>query len=102
LLSLIYKAFGDSFAAGVGAGSVLPGDRAGDSCYRTTGGYPMIINAGLGNTPASFDAKKFVACTSAKAPQISEQFDKFMDQSTDIVTVSLGYVRYISCIQNAR
>jgi hypothetical protein len=90
-LSFNYKAFGDSFAAGIGAG--LLGDTTGaGNCWRTKDAYPELLNNALGGTHDKFDDNHFVACTGAKVDQINDQINSFMDDTVDIATISLGYV----------
>lgn len=46
-----YVAFGDSFAAGIGAGAPVS-DANGGLCRRTLGAYPQVIYGALGFTGA--------------------------------------------------
>ena len=93
-----WTALGDSYSAGVGAGTVLPGDRQ-NVCRRYDRSYPSQIN---GN--ADLDAQPdhtfhFYSCSGSKAPDVLRrqnggneysQIDK-MDQidTSTITTVSL-------------
>ena len=102
LLNFNYKAFGDSFAAGIGAGSPSDADQRGGgslACRRTGGAYPQVINRALGSNQQAFDFSRFAACSGATAQDISGQIDSFMDNTVDLVTVSLGFVSDNKCVR---
>ena len=61
-----FVALGDSYSAGIGAGSRFPGDKYDpeDSCYRTTGAYSAWLkNHDDVLTPRQFD---FISCSGDK------------------------------------
>jgi len=78
-----YMAFGDSFAAGIGAGSEFGFSHL-DSCHRYDGGYPSQIHAEFFGTSIS-DAN-LRACTGAKAAEIQAQAE-FLDDTVDLVSL---------------
>jgi hypothetical protein len=96
-LSFNYKAFGDSFAAGIGAGKVFDRTPLELTCRKTTGGYPNVINQALHNQDLGF--QDFVACSGATAEEVSKQIDDNMSNDIDIATVSLGYDLYECLLQ---
>nr|NLI50753.1 SGNH/GDSL hydrolase family protein [Propionibacterium sp.] len=73
-----YVALGDSYAAGVGAGSYL------DSCYRSLKGYPGLIAAAGGYT------LDFQACSGATVNDVQTKQLGPLDDETDLVTITVG------------
>ena len=86
-----YMAFGDSFAAGIGAGSEFGAVHL-DACHRYDGGYPSQLHALAygGRIPE----ENLKACTGAKADQVKEQA-KDLDETADLVCLQLGSIEYI-------
>jgi len=78
-----YMAFGDSFAAGIGAGSEFGFSHL-DSCHRYDGGYPSQVHAEFFGTSIS-DAN-LRACTGAKAAEVQAQAE-FLDETVDLVSM---------------
>ncbi|KAK3380811.1 SGNH hydrolase-type esterase domain-containing protein [Podospora didyma] len=81
-----YMAFGDSFAAGIGAGSEL-GFVHFDNCHRYNGGYPFRLNELIYGHSMPEDNLK--ACTGATAEEVKAQA-QFLDESVDLATISVG------------
>ncbi|KAF7551375.1 hypothetical protein G7Z17_g5044 [Cylindrodendrum hubeiense] len=81
-----YVAFGDSFAAGIGAGHEF-GSVHVDGCHRYDKGYPSQLQAQIDGHPIADE--NFKACTGAKAAQIKEQAI-YLDSSVDLATISIG------------
>ncbi|MEU2868240.1 SGNH/GDSL hydrolase family protein [Streptomyces olivoreticuli] len=77
-----YVALGDSYSAGVGAGSY---DSGSGSCKRSTKAYPALWAAE--HTPASF---AFTACSGARTGDVlSGQLDP-LNSSTGLVSITIG------------
>jgi lysophospholipase L1-like esterase len=77
-----YVALGDSYSAGVGAGSYISSS---GSCSRSTLAYPQLwANA---NAPASFVS---VACYGAKTTDVSATQLSALSGSTTLVSISVG------------
>jgi hypothetical protein len=88
-----YMAFGDSFAAGVGAGSEL-GVLYSDACHRYDKSYPYQLFAQLYGGVMDINNQK--ACTGATAEQIAQQADD-LDSTVDLVSKSeVGFLTDIS------
>ncbi|GAA3197569.1 MULTISPECIES: SGNH/GDSL hydrolase family protein [Streptomyces] len=77
-----YVALGDSYSAGVGAGSY---DSASGSCKRSTKSYPALWAAA--NSPSSFD---FTACSGAKTGDVLNGQLAPLSSSTGLVSISIG------------
>jgi hypothetical protein len=89
-----YVAFGDSFAAGIGAGAPVSSINGG-FCRRTEGAYAQVLYKALGNT-GLIPENQFFACSGATTQVISgnDQGGTFMDDTVDIATISLGLVYF--------
>ena len=89
-----WTAMGDSYAAGVGAGTGLPFFRF-DTCYRYDGAYPYVLNQNLQPPAETFN---FVACSGETFPKIIQ--NQLIDQASytrpawgskpEFVTLSMG------------
>jgi lysophospholipase L1-like esterase len=91
-----WTAFGDSYAAGIGAGADV--GNSGD-CSRRAGAYPVQFDPALelsGGLPHGFN---FIACSGAKMENVQTrangqgQVDAFRTQSLnfkDVATISIG------------
>lgn len=77
-----YVAFGDSFAAGIGAGSEF-GTVHLDGCHRYDRGYPSALQAFIDGH--SIKDENLKACTGAKADQVQAQAE-FLDETVDLVS----------------
>ncbi|MGW1840309.1 SGNH/GDSL hydrolase family protein [Streptomyces sp. NPDC002067] len=77
-----YVALGDSYSAGVGAGSY---DSASGSCKRSTKAYAALWAAA--NSPSSFD---FTACSGAKTGDVLNGQLAPLSSSTGLVSISVG------------
>ncbi|AXI80535.1 SGNH/GDSL hydrolase family protein [Peterkaempfera bronchialis] len=77
-----YVALGDSYSAGVGAGSYLSSS---GSCYRSTKSYPYLWNAS--HSPSSFS---FVACSGATTADVLGSQLSALSSSTTLVSLSVG------------
>ncbi|KAF2727917.1 SGNH hydrolase [Polyplosphaeria fusca] len=82
---LVYKAFGDSYSAGPGAGK---GRTFLNKCRRYGGSYPKKLGPKINGK--ELDDKNFFSCTGAETPAIMKQGQDHLDGSEDVVTVSLG------------
>jgi lysophospholipase L1-like esterase len=77
-----YVALGDSYASGVGAGSI---DSSSGSCMRSNNAYPKLwANA---HSPTSF---KFVACSGATTSSVISGQLSAVTSSTTLVSVTAG------------
>ncbi|MFE5580973.1 SGNH/GDSL hydrolase family protein [Kitasatospora sp. NPDC056531] len=77
-----YVALGDSYSAGVGAGSYLSDS---GSCERSTNAYAYLwANA---NSPSSFS---FVACSGARTGDVLNSQISALDSSTTLVSLTIG------------
>lgn len=93
-----FVSFGDSYAAGIGAGPEYDDDDNDDNehkCYRRCGSYPAILNSlVLAAVPSEKHMDwQFHACSGATARQFidnegSKQLDKWFPDTSDVVTVS--------------
>ncbi|KPM35026.1 hypothetical protein AK830_g11540 [Neonectria ditissima] len=81
-----YFAFGDSFAAGIGAGSEF-GTTHLDECHRYDRGYPSMLQAFINGH--SIQDENLHACTGARAEQVKDQ-STFLDETVDLATISAG------------
>ncbi|MCC3767090.1 SGNH/GDSL hydrolase family protein [Streptomyces sp. UNOC14_S4] len=77
-----YVALGDSYSAGVGAGSY---DSGSGSCKRSTKAYPALWAAA--HTPASFT---FTACSGARTGDVLSGQIGALNGSTGLVSISIG------------
>lgn len=77
-----YVALGDSYSAGVGAGSY---DGASGNCKRSTKAYPALWAAA--HAPSSF---AFVACSGAKTGDVLNGQISAVTSSTTLVSISIG------------
>ncbi|MDI2125593.1 SGNH/GDSL hydrolase family protein [Yinghuangia seranimata] len=77
-----YVALGDSYSAGVGAGSY---DSASGSCKRSTKAYPVLwANS---HAPSSFS---FVACSGARTGDVLNNQLGPLNGSTSLVSITIG------------
>jgi lysophospholipase L1-like esterase len=81
-----WAAIGDSFTAGIGAGSLYSREGGDYKCSRYDHAYPAIINRALGPSVQDF---QFVACTGDRSVQIYEQVSN-MKGSQDLVIMTAG------------
>jgi lysophospholipase L1-like esterase len=77
-----YVALGDSYSAGVGAGSY---DSDSGSCKRSTKAYPALWAAA--NSPSSFQS---TACSGARTGDVLSGQLAPLDGSTGLVSISIG------------
>lgn len=77
-----YAALGDSYSAGVGAGSY---DSGSGKCKRSTKAYPQLWKAA--NSPSSFD---FTACSGARTGDVINSQLTPLSGSTGLVSISIG------------
>lgn len=77
-----YAALGDSYSAGVGAGSYLS-DSGG--CKRSTKAYPYLWNSA--HAPSSF---AFVACSGATTGDVLDDQLSALNSATGLVSISVG------------
>lgn len=77
-----YVALGDSYSAGVGAGSYTAES---GSCKRSTNAYAYLWKNA--NAPSSF---KFVACSGAKTGDVLNNQISALDANTTLVSISVG------------
>ncbi|KAH0563426.1 hypothetical protein GP486_002001 [Trichoglossum hirsutum] len=86
-----FAAFGDSFAAGIGAGQPFTGsgpDSANNAgCGRFDGSFNVKLRDDAKVHAASFD---FLACSGATAQDVQNSQLPHLDQSADFITVSMG------------
>jgi hypothetical protein len=83
-------AFGDSFAAGIGAGSEYGFSHV-DECHRYDRGYPSQLHARL--YAHAISDENLRACTGAKAADVKLQaafLDKTVDLVSDLVCSTTG------------
>jgi lysophospholipase L1-like esterase len=81
-----WAAIGDSFTAGIGAGSLYSRERGDYKCSRYDRAYPAVINRALGPSVQDF---QFVACTGDRSAQIYEQVSNIKG-SQDLVIMTAG------------
>lgn len=91
-----YVAFGDSFAAGLGAGwESGPGHL--DGCYRYDRGYPSALQGIIdGEGDSIIKVENLKACTGAKADQVKAQA-QFLDETVDLVSFLLFSICMYRC-----
>ncbi|WP_431946553.1 SGNH/GDSL hydrolase family protein [Actinacidiphila sp. bgisy167] len=78
----VYVALGDSYSAGVGAGSY---DSSSGSCYRSTKAFPRLwANA---HSPSAFS---FTACSGATTTDVLNNQLGPLNSSTALVSISIG------------
>ncbi|KAJ4293023.1 hypothetical protein N0V88_005687 [Collariella sp. IMI 366227] len=86
-----WTAFGDSYAAGIGAGGKHPSDTG--QCRRRVNAYPNQIQAD-GTLAAHQNVDfNFLACSSAKIPNVQTQIETFRDGDEKLrgfATISIG------------
>ena len=82
-----FAAIGDSYAAGIGAGTVLNGNEGDEKCSRYDAAHSVIMHtSGFGKDPKF----TFLACSGDTSKQVLEQVKELADDSQDLVTVSAG------------
>ncbi|MGA5817364.1 SGNH/GDSL hydrolase family protein [Kitasatospora sp. NPDC094028] len=77
-----YVALGDSYSAGVGAGSYLSDS---GSCKRSTNAYAYLWKNA--NAPSSF---RFVACSGARTGDVLNNQISALSSSTTLVSITIG------------
>lgn len=77
---LVYSAVGDSFAAGTGAGSY-----SGGSCYRSSKGYPSLLDA-----DANLRLDGFLACSGASTFEVRNLQVPNIPTTATRVTLTVG------------
>ncbi|MFD7664588.1 SGNH/GDSL hydrolase family protein [Streptomyces sp. NPDC059788] len=77
-----YVALGDSYSAGVGAGSY---DSGSGSCKRSSKSYPVLWAAA--HAPSSFS---FVACSGARTGDVLAKQLAPLNSGTDLVSITVG------------
>ncbi|MEE4545631.1 SGNH/GDSL hydrolase family protein [Streptomyces sp. V4-01] len=77
-----YVALGDSYSAGLGAGSY---DAASGACKRSTKAYPALWAAA--HAPSAFD---FTACSGATTTDVTDSQLGPVDAATGLVSVTVG------------
>lgn len=89
---LEYAAIGDSFAAGTGGRSYLD-----TSCYRSSNGYPKLLDA-----DANLRLVAFPACSGASTAEVISQQVPAIPSTTRVVTVTVGGndVKFADVMQN--
>ena len=88
-----WVAFGDSYAAGIGAGNRLQKDEDDNGCSRGTGSYPTILNEIVRfghNVQPNF---QMLACSGERAQQFldgekGKQIENWYPESSDLATCS--------------
>lgn len=85
-----YRAFGDSYSAGPGAGTSLEGKAAGD-CRQFSGAYPHQLNEFL-RPGQALAPEDFVSCTGAVSAQIAGQAKAHMNKDIKFVSRNNGHV----------
>ncbi|KAF2262090.1 SGNH hydrolase [Lojkania enalia] len=79
-----FASIGDSYAAGLGAGS-----RIDWGCSRYDKSYPHLLQSSLlGDNPHR--KHQFLACSGAATPQILESQIPFLERDLDLLTISAG------------
>jgi lysophospholipase L1-like esterase len=79
--TLDYVALGDSYSAGVGAGSYVTSD---PSCFRSSRAYPVLWAA------AHASSFSFNACNGARTTDVLAQQLGPLSRRTDLVSISVG------------
>jgi hypothetical protein len=86
-----WTAFGDSYAAGIGAGGKHPSDTA--KCRRRSNAYPNLLQVD-GSLAAGMSVDfSFRACSGAKIPDVQGQISDFRDGPENLkgfATISVG------------
>jgi lysophospholipase L1-like esterase len=77
-----YVALGDSYSAGVGAGSYISSS---GTCYRSSASYPALWAAA--NSPSSFS---FTACSGAVTTDVINSQLGPLNSATGLVSISIG------------
>ncbi|PLB36762.1 SGNH hydrolase [Aspergillus candidus] len=81
-----WAAVGDSYTAGIGAGSLYRGKSEDHACSRYDQSYPIVLNRMFGPGIKSFS---FKACSGARTADIKEQI-RSLDENMDLVVLSAG------------
>ena len=93
-----WTAMGDSYASGIGAGSLPPRGTDPDLCFRCSNAYPEILQSGPGSLQPNPDKLNFVACSGAKFKEIFDHQLRDADmpgrptwgQRPEFVTLTMG------------
>jgi hypothetical protein len=96
-----YAAFGDSFAAGIGAGNFVTGsaDERDNVCARMTGSYPSQVNNFIPERISTFD---FLACSGDVLDNIDRQVGTLLGNQVNAASVSIsgndfGFANVVVC-----
>ncbi|PYH89088.1 esterase family protein [Aspergillus ellipticus CBS 707.79] len=81
-----WAAIGDSYTAGIGAGSLWTDEKDDYECSRYDLSYPAVLKHAIGSTNKKF---QYVACSGARTGDIFKQVDK-LDDNQDLVILSAG------------
>ncbi|KAM7203130.1 SGNH hydrolase-type esterase domain containing protein [Naviculisporaceae sp. PSN 640] len=81
-----YRAFGDSYAVGLGAGTDFAYGE-GDGCYRSNGSYPNQLNLILNDAPIA--EENFHACSGATTDDVAKQAE-YLDETVELATITVG------------
>lgn len=90
---LRFAVLGDSYAAGIGAGSIMdftnPYETGDEGCERSSKSYWSLLGPGLrpGLTTSTTD---FEACTGDKTSDLRRKYAGALSRDTALVTVSIG------------
>ncbi|KAK2762050.1 hypothetical protein FQN54_001056 [Arachnomyces sp. PD_36] len=86
---LSYAAFGDSFAAGIGAGNFYTGseDERDNVCARMSGSYPSRTKDFLSSRMSAVD---FAACSGDVLDNIDEQVNTLLGNQVDVASLSIS------------
>jgi hypothetical protein len=92
-----WVSFGDSYAAGIGAGNKFKGDIGVSGCSQYTNAHPLLLNAADGIDQNRNHEFRFLACSGAKTSDVlsggkRSQIDAFTQRNwnKDIGTLSIG------------
>ncbi|PLN80401.1 SGNH hydrolase [Aspergillus taichungensis] len=81
-----WAAVGDSYTAGIGAGSLYGGSSEDKACSRYDQSYPVVLNRLFGPGVKSFS---FKACSGAQTNDIKQQI-RNLDEDMDLVVLTAG------------
>jgi lysophospholipase L1-like esterase len=93
-----YAALGDSYSAGIGAGTFTKGsiDGRDNPCARTNGGYPFVLAKSLGllgkesNSSLTGSWTDFYACSGDELHSLDAQIKQMKDKKVDLITLSIS------------
>ncbi|KAB5522082.1 SGNH hydrolase-type esterase domain-containing protein [Coniochaeta sp. 2T2.1] len=88
-----WTAFGDSFAAGIGAGDAYDNSDP-DHCRRRTHAHPVVLNTDPIFAPSAAHDFSFLACSGDKTPEVLvRQINAYKEDTLstkDVATLSIG------------